>query len=119
MESLKVLAARTVAARVSSEESLNNLEVPKSLLGDLLVAYQDHWSRRKVIGKRSSIPFYSRKKNESAKKNTRMVNLKYDDRTKKVHRTIFKNNFLVTIPWENQTGPTNPFVWAKWPPARL
>ena len=87
MESLKVLAARSVVTRVTSEESLKKLEVPRSLLGDILVAQQDSWSRRKVISK-ASIPFDSRYKNGSAEKNSIMVNFKFDGLTKKVHRTI-------------------------------
>ena len=60
MASLKVLAARSVAARVTSEESLEKLEVPASLLRDLLVAHRDSWlSERDVVKKNHPIPVHS------------------------------------------------------------
>ena len=43
LSSLKALAARSSAARVTSEESLHNLELPRSLLRDLMDAHQDPW----------------------------------------------------------------------------
>ena len=46
MESLKTLAARSVAARVTSEESLTKLELPRSLIRDLVVAHEDPWKTR-------------------------------------------------------------------------
>ena len=43
LESLKALAARSVAARVTSEESLTMLELPRSLIKDLVTAHEDPW----------------------------------------------------------------------------
>ena len=43
MESLKALAARSVAARVTSKESLALLELPRSLVRDLVAAHKDPW----------------------------------------------------------------------------
>ena len=54
LESLNALAARSLAAKVTSEESFYNLELPRSLLGDLVVAHQDPW---KTLHKR---PYSSR-----------------------------------------------------------
>ena len=45
MDSLRALAARSVAARVTSEESLTELELPRSLFRDLKVAHEDLWKR--------------------------------------------------------------------------
>ena len=42
MQSLKVLATRSVAARVTSEDSLD-LEVPTSLIEDIVTARRDSW----------------------------------------------------------------------------
>ena len=42
MESLKVLATRSVAARVSSEDSAD-LEVPTSLIKDIISTRRDSW----------------------------------------------------------------------------
>ena len=42
MQSLKVLATRSVAARVTSEDSLD-LEVPTSLIGDIVTVRNDSW----------------------------------------------------------------------------
>ena len=41
MESLKALTARSVATRVTSEESLTMLELPRSLIRDLVVAHEE------------------------------------------------------------------------------
>ena len=69
MASLKVLAARSVAARVTSEESLKKLEVPASLLRDLLVAHRDSWlAEREVVKKNYSIPVHSHYENPAYKR---------------------------------------------------
>ena len=69
MASLKVLAARSVAARVTSEESLKKLEVPASLLRDLLVAHRDSWlAEREVVKKNHSIPVHSHYENPAYKR---------------------------------------------------
>ena len=49
MESLKALAARSVSARVTSEESLLKLEVPRTVIGDLLVAHENSWKRKEFL----------------------------------------------------------------------
>ena len=77
MESLKALAARSVAARVTSKECLQRLEVPKSLFGDLLLAHEDSW--RKLRIKKQTMC-----ENRSAEKKSRMVNMKHDCRIKGV-----------------------------------
>ena len=117
MESLKVLAARTVAARVTSEESLNKLEVPKSLLGDLLVAHQDPWSWRNVTRKKSSIPFDSGE-NENEKKVNRTILYPGESSLKMKKDGPSKKKYLVTIPTESKEWPPNQFVWLNWPLAR-
>ena len=74
MASLKVLAARSVAARVTSEESLDKLEVPASLLRDLLVAHRDSWLlERDDTRKNHSIPSNS----ENLIAETKIANLKH------------------------------------------
>ena len=45
LDSLKALAAHSIAARVTSEESLTKLELPRSLFQDLKVAHKDLWKR--------------------------------------------------------------------------
>ena len=75
MESLKTLAARSVAARVTSEESLKKLEVPGGLIRDLLVAHGDPWKREDA-----------KDKNQATEIKT-MVNLKWCYFTRRVYRT--------------------------------
>ena len=48
LDSLKTLSARSVATRVTSEDSLTKLELPKSLFRDLVVAHEDLWKKRDV-----------------------------------------------------------------------
>ena len=48
MESLKVISARSVAARVTLKKSFEKLEVPRSLLGELLVAHEDPWRKLRI-----------------------------------------------------------------------
>ena len=77
MESLKALAARSVAARITSKECLQRLEVPKSLFGDLLLAHEDSW--RKLRIKKQTMC-----ENRLAEKKSTMVNMKHDCRIKGV-----------------------------------
>ena len=48
IETLKTLGARSVAARVTSEKSMINLEVPRTLIKDLVSAHEDSWKTRDV-----------------------------------------------------------------------
>ena len=48
METLKTLGARSVAARVTSEKSMINLEVPRTLIKDLVSANRDSWKTRNL-----------------------------------------------------------------------
>ena len=48
LDSLKALSARSVATRVTSEDSLTKLELPKSLFSDLVVAHKDLWKNRDI-----------------------------------------------------------------------
>ena len=84
MDCLKVLAARSVASRVTSEESLKKLEVPASLLKDLLLAHRDSWlPERDVINNNQSIPFHSHYETRTKNK---MVYLNYGG--KRATRTV-------------------------------
>ena len=49
VDSLKMLAAKSVAARVKSKESLKKLEVPRALIKNLLVARENSWKTKDVI----------------------------------------------------------------------
>ena len=74
MASLKVLAARSVAARVTSEESLDKLEVPAILVRDLLVAHRDSWLReRDDTRKNHSIPSNNKNLLAETKTSTKMA----------------------------------------------
>ena len=70
-ESLKSLAAISVATRVTSEESLKKLDVPKSLMRDLLVAHEDPWKRKEAS------KVLARDKSMATGEKT-MINLRYD-----------------------------------------
>ena len=84
MESLKVLSARSVAARVTSKMSLKRLEVPQSLLGDLLVAHKDSW-RKLSITKQTTCELRSAE-NMSKKNNVETITKKKRETTKtKIH----------------------------------
>ena len=57
MQSLKVLATRSVAARVTSEDSLD-LEVPTSLIEDIVTARRDPWMtvyRKESLAKKRNL----------------------------------------------------------------
>ena len=48
MYSLKELAGLSVAARVTTEKSLTKLELPRSLVSDLVFPHEDLWKKRDV-----------------------------------------------------------------------
>ena len=91
MASLKVLAARSVAARVTSEESLDKLEVPASLLRDLLVAHRDSWLlERDDTRKNHSIP----SNNENLIARTKIANLKHHEKRPKRSTLLSEESLL-------------------------
>ena len=79
-ESLKSLAAISVATRVTSEESLKKLEIPASLMRDLLEAHEDPWK-----GQEASKGLAGDKSMTTGKKT--MVNLRYDVLARRSYRT--------------------------------
>ena len=95
MASLKVLAARSVAARVTSEESLDKLEVPASQLRDLLVAHRDSWLlERDDTRKNHSSP--SNNENLIAETKTKITNLKHHGKRTK-RSTLLSEESLLKI----------------------
>ena len=79
-ESLKSLAAISVATRVTSEESLKKLEIPAILMRDLLVAHEDPWKRKEAS------KVLARDKSMATGEKT-MVNLRYDVLARRSYRT--------------------------------